>query len=221
MTGMNNALLQLALMLQGNPRLHNGFGNNWNAPSDVDPSGSPTPPMHEMMNSWATMPNPRDGVPNNHLSITPAQEFFLGTNPADVIPFGRAMAPPRPWTIPVPETYPSPYPTDIFPPIINPFPPRAIPYDDTDDGDVGDGITPYGEKPKKKRKMSRKCEEEWEWARRECEEQRRKQYESGDIDTIFDMEKCKRGYVSIECGGEPLDWGPKGKPYKPNSFITA
>ena len=200
MTGMNNALLQLALMLQGNPALRNGLTNSWSSgPSNTDPWGSPTP-MHPMMNSWAALPNPPHGIPGGHLPITPAQEFFFGTNPAYELPNYPAWEMPE--YIPIPDILPhvKPLPPDVVPPFM---PPTAIPHEDTDDD-----ISEYGEKPKR---MSKRCQKEWADADLKCQEKRAERYRAGDF-SVFDMDKCKRGYVSEACGGNPVDWGPKGKP---------
>ena len=212
MTGMNNALLQLALMLRGNPALGGGFGSGGSSP--YAPNFAPNPMTSQMPNGWANMPAPHHGTPGNHLSITPAQEIFLGPlNPAWEIPNWEIPNLPE-WAIPKPEFFPipdtGPLGPDIFPPLPLPYnPPRAIP----DEG-VDDDISEYGEKP---RKMSGRCKEEWAAADLICQELREAHYRRGDFDTPFDMDRCKRGHVSQACGGTPVDWGSKGKPYKPQA----
>lgn len=219
MTGMNNALLQLALMLRGNTGLGSGMGNDWSGPLNPNSWQNATPPMNPMVNSWAA--GPHQGAQGGHLPTTPAQELLLGPmNPAWEIPFQPAWEFPEYFPIPEIRPHVGPLPPDVLPPL----PPTAIPIPDENEDD---DISKYN--PPGKKKMSKRCAEEWEWARNKCDEEEREQYKRGDYDTIFDHEKCKAGYVSIECGGTPLDWGPKGKPYKPkpgpkpkpNNFIIA
>ncbi len=223
MTGINNALLQLALMLRGNPGFGGGIGSNWSGPFNDSLMQSATPPMNPMMNSWAAMPSPHQGMPGSHFPTTRAQELLLGPmNPAYEIPFQPTWEMPEfipmPDALPLPDT--GPLPPDFLPPI--PFnPPLTIPDEGADDN-----ISKYGDKP---RRWSKRCMEEWADAALRCAEEQKKYYAAGAFDEPFDLERCKRGYVSAACGGNPVDYGPKGKPYKPkpkprpkpNGFIIA
>ena len=205
MTGMNNALLQLALMLQGNPTLRNGLGSSWGGPSNSDPWGSQTPPMHPMMNSWAAMPNPRHGMSASHLPITPAQELFL-FDPAYEVPFELA---PKPWIqspgaplppdmIPPPDTFPSPFPPDL-PPIVAPHnptfePPKNwVPHVDPDDEEEENWPIPPEDDP---------CHEEVVDAMAFCHKEIKKVKalkSNGHFGVTF--RQCMRGQLSAACGG--------------------
>ncbi len=206
MTGMNNALLQLALMLQGNPTLRNGLGNSWGGPSNSDPWGSSTPPTHPVMNSWAAMPNPRYGMPRSHLPITPAQELFL-YDPAYEVPFELA---PKPWMqppestplppdmVPPPDAFPSPFPPE-FPPIVTPHeptftPPKNwVPHHDQDEEDEENWPIPRKGDP---------CREEVLDAIAFCRKEIRRVKglkSSGNFGVTF--EQCMRGQLSGACGG--------------------
>jgi hypothetical protein len=208
MTGMNTGLAQLALLLHGMGR--GGLGSQFNLPTDPYSMAPQTP--QPMSNSWAANPGFHAGG-GSHLPITPAQEILLGPmNPAEVIPYTPEWAIPKPEFIPLPDT--GPLPPDTIPPYI---PPRAIPYDDTNDD-----VNEIREKPVK---MSKRCADEWAQAEYYCQEKRAAQYRSGNFEP-FDMARCIMGYVSVACGGQPLDYGPKGKPApkpkgKPNSYIMA
>jgi len=207
MTGMNNALLQLALMLRGNAPPGGGFDGGASRP--FAPNFSPSPMTNPMPNSWANMSAPHLGTQGSHLPITPAQEIFLGPlNPAWEIPNWEIPNVPE-WAIPKPEFFPIPDTGPLPPDVISPFPPpRAIPHDGADDD--------TNELEKEPRKMSQRCQREWAEADLECQQKRKALYDRGDF-TPFDMDWCKRGLVSQACGGGIVDWGKKGKPYKPQA----
>src|SRR5262249_39311642 len=86
-----------------------------------------------------------------------------------------------------------------------------------DDG-IDDGLSEYRNRPGK---MSKRCQEEWTWAEEKCQEEKFAYYDRGEFDKPFDMDACERGYGSEACGGKRIDWGPKGKPYKPPQKPTA
>ena len=222
MTGMNNALLQLALMLRGNTGLGSGIGNNWSGQLNTNPWQQNSPSVTPTTNGWAAMSGPYHGMPGDNLPTTRAQELLLGPmNPAWEIPFQPAWEWPE--YIPIPEIRPhvGPLPPDVLPPL----PPTAIPIPDENEDD---DISKYGDKP---RRWSKRCQKEWADAALTCAEEQKKYYAQGDFDEPFDLERCKRGLVSEACGGNPVDWGSKGKPYKPkpqpkpkpkpNNFIIA
>jgi hypothetical protein len=113
MTGMNNSLAQLALLLHGMGR--GGFSNQFNLPTDPYSTAPQTP--QPMTNSWATMP-----MPSGHSSIGGTQGSVIPAQwAATAIPFelfgdlagrGTLDAPPYPETMPM----------DI-PPSFQPLPP--------------------------------------------------------------------------------------------------
>jgi hypothetical protein len=165
--------------------------------------------------------------------------------PIDIPPVFQPLPPYNPyWQIPNVEDHGTKLPPITIPqwpqnpPLLIPdapggettLPPNSIPqlpYNppfEIPDDSIDDDVNEYGEKPKK---MSRRCQEEWAAADVECQKKLLEKYRRGDFDTPFDMDACKKGYVSVACGGQPLDWGPKGKPApKPKgkpykSFITA
>ncbi len=196
MTGMNNALLQLALMLRGNPTLGSSVSDNWSGAVNPYPRRSASPFMNSMANSWAAMPGPHHGMPDGHIPTTPAQDFLL-FDPEVEIPIGRPIAPLEPWFQP-PETIPSPYPTDL--------PPVAVPHDpvfesprqlrprfDQDEIDEENWPIPRDDDP---------CKAEVEAAINFCRKQIRlvkRGQSSGHFGTNF--RQCMRGQLSAECGG--------------------
>lgn len=195
MTGMNNALLQLALMLRGNTGLGSGIGNNWSGPLNANPWQQNSPSVTPMMNSWAAMSGPHQGMPGGHLPVTPAQEFFL-FDPAYETPLGP-MIEPKPWLIP-PEPSPLPLPPDILPFVTpdNPTfePPKGwVPRFDQDEMDEENWPVPRKDDP---------CKEEVEQAiafcRKEIRRVKRGQ-SSGNFGNTF--VQCMRGQLSAGCGG--------------------
>jgi hypothetical protein len=199
MTGTNNALLQLALMLRGNPALGGGIGENWSGPVNPYPGRSAPPFMNSMVNSWAAMPGPHHGGPDGHLPITPAQAYLLLDPEFELPPLGRTISPPKPWFQP-PEAVPSPYPTDL--------PPIAVPHDpffesprqwkprfDQDEMDEENWPIPGDDDP---------CKAEVEAAINFCRKEIRlvkRGQSSGNQGVTF--RQCMRGQLSAACGGNP------------------
>lgn len=54
------------------------------------------------------------------------------------------------------------------------------------------------------------CDEEWEQARETCRELLSRPHPPRGLTGGYDnIEDCARGFVSEECGGNPIDWGPR------------
>jgi hypothetical protein len=241
MTGMNNALLQLALMLRGNAPPGGGFDGYGSRP--FAPNFSPSP-MTNPPNSWANMSAPHNGTQGSHLPITPAQEIFLGPlNPAWEIPNWEIPNMPD-WAIPKPEFFPIPDTGPLGPDVIPPFPPYNPPLQIPDaqgedtklppitipqwphnppfevpDESIEDQIqklTP--DRPVTEIPDDPECEEEWNEALERCGReflQLRKRRTGEHV--YFNQERCVKGYVSQRCGGNGVDPKPQIRPYKPQA----
>jgi hypothetical protein len=225
MTGMNNALVQLALMLRGNPALGGGFGVNGSGSSPFAPNFSPNPMMSPALNSWANMPAPHHGTPDSHLPITPAQEIFLGPlNPAWEIPNWEIPNLPE-WAIPKPEFFPLPDTGPLGPDVLPPLPynppqwPAHNPPFEVPDESVGDQIqklTP--DRPVTEIPDDPECEKEWSDALERCGREflKLRKRRTGEH-VYFNQERCVKGYVSQRCGGNGVDPKPQIRPYKPQA----
>ncbi len=227
MTGMNNSLAQLALLLRGMGR--GGFGNQYNLPSDPNSIAPQTP--QTMGNSWAAMPMPGGHSGMGGGSVIPAQwagsaipfELF-----GDLVGRGAAEAPPYAETMPIdippafqplpPYNPPFPIPDTVpggktkLPPItipqwpVNPgfeIPAEAV--DDTSELGADEPVPEIPDDPE--------CQAEWDWALEQCGKEylelRKKR--SGEH-KYFNHDQCARGYVSERCGGNAVRHGPKDTP---------
>jgi hypothetical protein len=232
MNSMNNALAQLALLLRGSG-MGGGLGNDWS----IDNPNSSAPPMQPMgmpFQNQSMMPGANRSMSGRRRAVVPAEFLLFGSNPAYEMPYGD-WALPKPEILPIPDTGPLPPdlvpPIPLFPPYNSPYPIPGMQGDGTTgappnvdtyppfnppleipDERIDDGTSEYGDQPKK---MSKRCKEEWAWAAEHCQKEKLKYYDSGNFDKPFDLERCMRGYVSEACGGNPNDWGTKGKPYTP------
>jgi YD repeat-containing protein len=64
------------------------------------------------------------------------------------------------------------------------------------------------------------CDEEWETAREICRDLMSNPLKPGGRGNntrlrgkrYYSLDECARGYVTEECGGNPIDWGPNGPP---------
>jgi hypothetical protein len=179
-----NGLAQLAMMLHGSGWLGRDYAGNGNAVTDTyqSPSANTSRPAYE--NSWAAMPDnvgPFD--PGSHLPITKAQEIIL-----------PSMA--EPWI----ETFPmyEPRPAWEFPPMPDEIGPVPFIGPNRLDGDEKGYNRPA---PSKK-----ECDQQWADAARTCNEEEGQLRARGSR-RKFDLAGCMRGYVSADCGGNPVQSG--------------
>ena len=189
-----NGLAQLALMLRGSGWLDRNYAESEDAMTNPDQSQSANPSRPAYENNWAAMPGnvgPFDA--GSHLPITKAQEIFI--TPAD--PYIETL----PWRPYGPEYIP-------IPPQVRPFP--TMPDETGPVPFIGPNRLDGDDKGYNRPAPSRKdCDEEWANAARTCND-KQAQLRARGIRRKFDLARCMRGYVSEDCGGNPVQWG-KGR----------